>query len=395
MKHTTLIAIAVGSVLGARLPAAYADGEQPVIAPSPENQQQQQAAVVGSGDTQNGPSDGADRQPDRGEIASDRDDNGDMRPDRRDFDRDRPEPRSGHRDLRTTQAPGATSQTSVTHDSRARDADLNADRSEFTSDRRDIASDRSDIARDQHDMARDKADIQADRRDLAKDRADIHRDARDLRADAQDVRRDRLDLRNDRMDVRNDRQDLHTDRRDVRSDRLDVQAAGNAGQPDADKRMRTVTALNQRNDARDIRAANAGHAAAAQPLTATTLANNTAAENNKKQTSTETARKPWYHYFWWQSSGSTPERLHGIGRFRAGLLRVSAAQPQSLRIVPRPRLRGAKNRPWGAVETAGKAQDDRYNSVLSGDSRLLSGLVIAFGGSMPTHFALTRSPSPA
>ena len=38
---------------------------------------------------------------------------------------------------------------------------------------------------------------------------------------------------------------------------------------------------------------------------------------------------------------------------------------------------------------------DRYNSVLSGDSRLLSGLVIAFGGSMPMHFALTRSPSPA
>jgi hypothetical protein len=38
---------------------------------------------------------------------------------------------------------------------------------------------------------------------------------------------------------------------------------------------------------------------------------------------------------------------------------------------------------------------DRYNSVLSEDSRLLSGLVIAFGGSMPMHFALTRSPSPA
>ena len=51
MKHTTLIAIAVGSVLGAALPAAYADGE-PVTAPSPENQQRQHAAVVGDSDTQ-------------------------------------------------------------------------------------------------------------------------------------------------------------------------------------------------------------------------------------------------------------------------------------------------------------------------------------------------------
>ena len=45
--------------------------------------------------------------------------------------------------------------------------------------------------------------------------------------------------------------------------------------------------------------------------------------------------------------------------------------------------------------SAGKARDDRYNSVLSGDSRLLSGLVIAFGGFMPAHFALTRSSSSA
>jgi len=90
-------------------------------------------------------------------------------------------------------------------------------------------------------------------------------------------------------------------RRDIRSDRQEVQAARNAGQPDADKRMRsqTATAMNQRNDARDMRTSNAGHAATAQPLTATTLANNTAAENNKKQTSKEAAKKPWYHYFWW------------------------------------------------------------------------------------------------
>jgi hypothetical protein len=101
-------------------------------------------------------------------------------------------------------------------------------------------------------------------------------------------------LRNDRLDVRNDRQGLHTDRRDVRSDRQGVQVARNAGQPDAAERMRsqTVTAMSQRNNARDMRTANAGHAATAQPLTATTLANNTVAENNKKQTSTEAAKKP-------------------------------------------------------------------------------------------------------
>src|SRR5438270_7296279 len=45
--------------------------------------------------------------------------------------------------------------------------------------------------------------------------------------------------------------------------------------------------------------------------------------------------------------------------------------------------------------SSGIAQDDGYNSVLSGDSRLLSGLLIASGGFMPTHFALTRSPAPA
>ena len=56
-------------------------------------------------------------------------------------------------------------------------------------------------------------------------------------------------------------------RRDIRSDRQEVQAARNAGQPDADKRMRsqTVTAMNQRNDARDMRTSNAGHAVTAQP----------------------------------------------------------------------------------------------------------------------------------
>src|SRR6202140_3061279 len=83
MKHTTLIAIAVGSVLGAALPAAYADGEQPVTAPSPENQQQQQA----------GPSDSSWRQADRGDRANDQGDvsrdQADIRSDRRDIKGDR------------------------------------------------------------------------------------------------------------------------------------------------------------------------------------------------------------------------------------------------------------------------------------------------------------------
>src|ERR1700687_2231127 len=102
MKHKTLIAIAVGSVLGAALPAAYAVGEQPVTAPSPENQQQQQAAVVGGSGTraatpqttatQNGPSDRSDRQADGGDRAHDQGDvsrdKADIRSDRKDIKRE-------------------------------------------------------------------------------------------------------------------------------------------------------------------------------------------------------------------------------------------------------------------------------------------------------------------
>ena len=102
------------------------------------------------------------------------------------------------------------------------------------------------------------------------------------------------------MDIRNDRQDLHSDHQDVRSDR-DVQTAKSVDQPGADRRMKsqTLTAMNERNDARDIPTAHVPHAATGRPLTATTLVNNAAAENNKKQTATEAAKKPWFHYFWW------------------------------------------------------------------------------------------------
>src|SRR5438105_12933727 len=43
---------------------------------------------------------------------------------------------------------------------------------------------------------------------------------------------------------------------------------------------------------------------------------------------------------------------------------------------------------------SGIAQDERYTSLLSGDSRLLSGVLIASGGVIPTHSALTSSTSP-
>jgi len=135
MKRNTLLAIAVGSILGAALPQAYADNDVPKAATSEDNQQHN-----------------TDRSADQ---------------------RDRVEDR---RDIKRDQA-----------DIRADQKDLQRDRADLRADRQDLRRDNGG-AEDQRDIRRDRADIRADQKGLERDRADLRADRQDLRADRQDLR---------------------------------------------------------------------------------------------------------------------------------------------------------------------------------------------------------------
>ena len=55
MKHKTLIAMTVGSILAATLPVAWADAQQPQMTPDQDNPPQQQTPVSGGTSYQPGP----------------------------------------------------------------------------------------------------------------------------------------------------------------------------------------------------------------------------------------------------------------------------------------------------------------------------------------------------
>ena len=122
MKRNKLIAIAVGTIMGAALSSAYAD-QPPVPAPN-SPQATQQATPVNPAPFGPSSADSDDRQ------------TGGQQP--------------------AAKAP--------THSGQA-----------------DSNGDRRDIAKDEHDIARDRADIRSDRRDIYRDGRDIRANQADLR----------------------------------------------------------------------------------------------------------------------------------------------------------------------------------------------------------------------
>ena len=132
MKRNNLIALAVGTIMGAALSAAYADQQ---LAPAPDNQQANQAPAAAGHDVTN----------DRSDVRRDR---ADIRADAQDIQPDRADLRNDERALRQ----------------------------EYTEQRAGT--------NEQGDITREQADISKDRQDLQHDRADLHADQRDLRSDS-------------------------------------------------------------------------------------------------------------------------------------------------------------------------------------------------------------------
>jgi hypothetical protein len=217
MKRNNLIAIAVGTILGTALSAAYADDR---VAPTPDNQQA--APQAPSND-------------DRQDVTSDRRDlahaRADIRADRQDIQRDRADLRADARGLRQEYPEQRAGEN------------------------------------EQGDIARDQADINKDGRDIQRDRADI-------RADQQDIRRDRADLRADQRDVHGD----HSDTRMARHGGPLPSTARMSGM-NAAAHSGKVMAGTQRANGSAQRAHPA--AANPQALTPTVMANNAVAEHKK------------------------------------------------------------------------------------------------------------------
>jgi hypothetical protein len=276
MHRKTLIAIAVGSILGTALPRAYAAagqqpaaaGQQPAPALSQDNQQQAAASANAEGTLV---------PPQTGMAQDER----------------------SHADNRdTSQGDAAKDQRDVVRDRR----DIKTDRKDVTRDREDIRTDQRDIKTDRKDIARDRADIRTDQRDIKTDRKDMARDRADVRADQRDIKTDRKDMARDRADMRADRQDIHKDRHDLRADRGDLRSDfGNVRTGDPGDR-RTDWQESQQQDQRFSRNNVDQHTGdrrmdGTKPgMTAATVANN-AAENNKKAQNTQKLHKAWYH-FW-------------------------------------------------------------------------------------------------
>jgi hypothetical protein len=79
---------------------------------------------------------------------------------------------------------------------------------------------RNDVRSDRRDIGSDRADIRADRRDIWRDSRDIWRDSRDIRADQMDLRHDYAAQRagaKDQRDIARDQADISSDRRDIRA----------------------------------------------------------------------------------------------------------------------------------------------------------------------------------
>jgi hypothetical protein len=263
MKRNTLIAIAVGSVLGAALPAAYA--QQAAVAPSQNSPQSAATSQAGSAPDWRGQNPGQGQDADsNGYRRADRDDDRDhWDHDRDHWDRDRDHAwdhdrdhawdhdhdrwdqnwgsedhsRDGHMTGAQPQTGGTVSQAagtpSQTTGTPSQTTGAAPQTTQTTNNARDRALQR-DIARDERDMAHDRADMRADRRDMWQERQDIRRDERDLRHDyaAQragmneqgDISRDQADMRADRRQMARDRANMHADEREIRSDQRDMRS---------------------------------------------------------------------------------------------------------------------------------------------------------------------------
>src|SRR5579864_8335499 len=121
MKRKSLIALAVGSIIGAALPGAYADTNPPGVTMDQSAQGNSQQSAPGS----------------------------------------------------TVVGTPSTSQSAPS----AQGGD------DVARDQRDISKDQGDIKSDRRDIRKDRADIRADRRDVWKDRRDLRRDYADLQRD--------------------------------------------------------------------------------------------------------------------------------------------------------------------------------------------------------------------
>lgn len=180
MKHSSLIAIAVGSILGTALPLAYADGNQPAAAPGYQNQQQavdaqggsSQAAAERDWQTANTGSSAG-----RADVANDQ-------AERKDVQRDRADTRADDRDLRTDRR-------DVRDDVRADRQDLRNDRHDFrTAQQGDFRSaQRGDLRSDRHDQG------------LAKNGNERLTSVMSERMDAHDVDARRVDANARRADI--------------------------------------------------------------------------------------------------------------------------------------------------------------------------------------------------
>jgi hypothetical protein len=315
MKRNTLIAIAVGSVLGAALPAAYA--QQAAVVPSQNSQQSAATSQAGSapdwrgqnpGQGQDAGSNGyrrADRDDDRDHWDHDRDHAWDHDRDHA-WDHDRDHAWDHDRD-RALQRDIARDERDMAHDR----ADMRADRRDMWQERQDIRKDERDLRRDyaaqragmneQGDISRDQADMRADRREMAHDRADMRADQREIRSDQRDMRSDRQDLRADATgaEVRDAPHDLHNARDgDLRADRMDQRTAKDwepAGQrttTDVHTNAAPGMGVSQR-----VNVSATQTAGRQQGVSPTALASNATSESNKSP-ATQPAHEAWYHYLW-------------------------------------------------------------------------------------------------
>jgi len=254
MKRNPLLAIAVGSILGAAIPQAYADDDPASTATSEENR---------------------DRASDQRDIARDQ---ADIRTDQKDLERDQTDLRTDRQGLNRGNAAAkraAAPQVSGTqHQQISSDVSRSADR---------------DGMKDQRDIARDRTDIQADKADLKEDQADLRADRQDLRSD----------LRNHGQDDMRSNQDLR-----VNNNFNDRGVAGHRPIGEMLQGPRAQTVVDERNRFHDMHAAGSASRPDTarnwrQPgMSAADVAKNAGANTNRKPPTAAQHTRAWYHIWW-------------------------------------------------------------------------------------------------
>jgi hypothetical protein len=277
MKRTTLIAIAVGSVLATALPAAYAQqapapggttGNNTSATPQPMPAQPGPATQSGS----TAPSNPTSQQPPAEQSLR-----GDIRQDERNLRTERADARTQRMDIRQDEQNIRAGERQMHQDIAAADHGAN-EKSAIQALGNSIYQDREDLTRNKEDLRSDQQQIQADRQDIGKDRRQL---TADERSSGNNFRNGGNDLRNQRGDLHNGSND------DFRRSGWQESRQGANGAWNANDRW---------HDGQPAMSAKPG--APVQGITPTTLANNAAADKNKPPT-TKPGSQPWYHSFWW------------------------------------------------------------------------------------------------